>query len=1213
MQISLVRPSLLTLELGKVTPSPELAERYAIIRQLFARRSWSGDPKELLDANGKLNLQASLPDVWEKLTRLEKISALFQSRGFKTVCTQLPSLQQGPMEELARRLNAYQAEVEALTGGVMTAPAIPHYLALRNFLLADATAFMELFQKVSHRLTMGKIDEKGSKCVTIKDLQEVIPVQLRTLFTIIDSACFSNALEDVTKAKDLLTICSEIIESCRQAFEKVRGEVELKSLFDRIDRAWNSFQALQKALDDPLHLLPVLLQPVQAQRVSSIDCKVDHQDQVNLDDAALGWLNDCQIGFQNCIEAGLQSIKKQKGQTNQIKTACAQILKNLQEWSHAIAQEVNFLRELQPHEKVAQLLDRVQKCSNRLKEIESSYSEVLQSQVFKNVEQNSFVGRQLFDRPIRLYSLIANGIVSSLQIRADHMLKVNQLMTGFCSPELQQRSSFYTPMDLLDLQVREALEQFRLEAVQGKDVDKKPKVEACLSQITATVSQFIEWMRWEYRKNGIDAAARSRAFDRVRLFRPLMKRFIAATEVAADKPGMQRLTNAVELLSELVVLDCWPLLLNKGTQAKPQMERQTMFRLFVCSLREFVRNDLKGVYWQLDSNPLLKKKSEAIKDLLKQLQLDLSKEPEPTLDNFEDYASHCFAKLLKTSARIQQREEAMLQAIEGHSEYDAMCDTIRSGRQVLERSFFILNRGLISDLLSRELIVEEKESEPVISTEIQVEESEEEALDPEEIVAIPAPAAAPSAPKLRETSPELFKKLYERCQFLHEQNRGFILHSKEPKLQFLHQFQGEAINNLIHSMHYLRELIRKSNRPVCVSEIYLRLAVLLEQASKLALSFKGVAATDDSLAKIGREGWRWQEHNPLHYCRILEKAGAVSWTSQQIEVIKRLERVIEVSSRYPNSGRDSHLTDLKAALAQKLDPQKLEKLLQISLESCLSILDSICASPEQKKSESPYDLQKLAQHLQEVSPGENNFQKEAERLLHGLQQRVKRLNIYRLVPQCREVVPLGDADCSTKRREGTIDAALNNMVSILELSADILLGPEDQDLCLTLASAGLRQQAVLLELGSLIELAQGAYPSVRDPKQHYLFTEADAPIKRYSHDLGQFSEMLRFSQKWHRVCKSLTPYLRSGYRYEGFEGLEGFRVLSQLRDRMITGQLTVSEFLLLKGESLQDKLDLLNRIIVSKFREEVKAPLVETLQLMDILLKNFEERIRLNV
>src|ERR1700754_858558 len=117
MQVSLVISSPLTLELSAITPNPELGERYALIRQLFARRSWSADPKELLNADGKLNLQVPLPDIWNNLTRLEKVAALFQSRGFKATCALLPSLQQGTEEELARRLSAYRAEVEALTGG----------------------------------------------------------------------------------------------------------------------------------------------------------------------------------------------------------------------------------------------------------------------------------------------------------------------------------------------------------------------------------------------------------------------------------------------------------------------------------------------------------------------------------------------------------------------------------------------------------------------------------------------------------------------------------------------------------------------------------------------------------------------------------------------------------------------------------------------------------------------------------------------------------------------------------------------------------------------------------------------------------------------------------------------------------------------------------------------------------------------------------------
>ncbi|MCE5316077.1 MAG: hypothetical protein LLG04_01765 [Parachlamydia sp.] len=1250
MQISLVVPSPLALELHAITPSSEIAERYAIIRQLFARRSWSADPKELLNADGKLNLQVPLQGVWDTLTRLEKVAALFQSRGFKTACALLPSLQQGREEELAQRLSAYQAEVETLTRGVMTAPAIPHYLALRNFLLADATAFTELFQKVSHRLKLDTIDERGSRRVTIKDLQEVLPGNLRILCTIIDSACFSNNLEDLEKVKGPLMICSDIIDNCRQAFEKLRGEVEYKSFFDRMDRAWKCFQIWEKALQDPLHLLPILLFPIQAQNVSSVDFKVENQDQVNLDDAATGWLNDCLIVCQRSTEGVLQDIKKRQGLSKRIETACKQALQSMQEWNQEIGREVHLLREVQLSPEKAtqllQLLDRVQKCSMRLKELEMDYFETLQKQVHGILGDNSFIGRQLFNRPRRLHSLIAHGVVSSLQARAEQMLKVHQLITGFCAPDLQQRSSLFTSMDLLDLQVRESLEQFRIEAVQGLEGEKLRKVEACLSQITTTFSQFIEWMRSEWNQSKpLDFAARSRAFDRVRLFRPLVKRFLAAIKDTAgttdERPGMQRLSTAVTLLGELVLLDCWPRILDGGSRAKPQMERQTILRLFSCSLREFSRDDLKRICskWEfpwLANAPQLKKKlqsnSDSIQHLLKELQTNLKQGPGPSLENFEVCTGQWFAKLTKTIARIQQREEGMLQALEEYPElsahYDEMYEKIRSARQVLERCFFTLNRGLISDLLSRQLIGEEKKDRPAVLVDARIEEYEEEEEELESPVIVPAavPVTAPSAPKPVENVQTLFKKVSEHCQQLYEQHQGFVLSSKETKRQFLHQFQGDALNNLVHTVLCLRELVMtEAKSPVCVSEIYLRLAVLLEQASKLSLSLKGVAISDSTtsqlLVKSGREGWRWQEHNPLHYCQALEHAGVVSLTSEQTEVIKRLQRVIEVSSRYPYSGGDSHLTDLRHAKAHRLDPQKTRTLLQNGLESCLSILDSVCEqSDERHESSPPYDLDKLAKHLQDFKISETsddkNLQNEAERLLHTLQQRVKTLHLYRLLPQYREVESLGDGDRSKRQREGTIDTALNNITFILDLSGDILLGKEDPALCMTLASAGLRQQAVLLELAALIQLSQSAHPSARDPSQHYLFNEGDAPMKRYSHDLGQFAEMLHFSRKWQGVCEKLTSYLRSGYRYAG---MDSFKWLALLRDRLVQGQLTANESILLntclQADDPQNQLDLLNLGIIQMFRVEIKKPLVETLKFVDALLQRYEEQVknRLNV
>lgn len=1221
------------VELFGIIPSSDLAERYAIIRQLFARRCWSGDPKELLNAEGKLNMQASLPEVWNTLTRLEKIAALFQSRGFTATCSLLPTLQQGADEE--KRLKDYQTEVESLTGGVITSPSIPHYLALRTFLFADATAFTEMFVKVNHRITLSALSDKGSRRATLEDLQEVLPKHLRTLFTLIDSACFSNKPEDVAKAQDSLMICSDLIGSCRQAFEKVRGELEFKSCFERMDRAWKCFQTLEKAFHDPLHLLPILLFPIAAQKEFSVEAKINNQDQSQLSDAAERWLNDCLIACRKNLEALFKEFEKQRLQSRREEAACEQSLESLQNWNEMIGKEVRALKDLSLDKGSAlpELLERVKKCSASLEALEKNYFGPLHDEVKKLVGKDSFFERQIFHRPRRIHSLMAHSVLLSLKGRAEKILKAHQLMAAFFLPELQLRSALFSPMDLLDLQIREAIEQFHKETMQRIEGDKRRKAEACFSQVNAAFSQFVDWMRGEWRTH--DHAARSRAFarafDRVRVFSPLMKRLLAATQDAAGMtdagPGMKRLATALDFFSELVLLDCWPQFLSSClTTATPHMERQTMFRLFSCSLREFACDDLKRVWstwefpWLAGATELKKKlqsHSDKVKSLLKELQSGFA--TPPAFESFETSASVWFAKLTETINRIQVWEDNVVAALEAacdqipelSAHYDGLCEKIKSGRQVWERCF-TLNRGLISDLLLRQLIEEEGKSKAV-DAEVPVEEEAYEEQPIEEpvkgIVAAassstpPAPSSTPPASRKLLSVPALFSEVAGRCRDL-EQHLGFVLSSKESKLQFLHQFEGNAINALLHTTHCLKELIQADEKnPVCQAEIALRVAVLLEQASKLALSLKGIALSENEpsplLAKTGREAWKWQEHNPLRYCQALEKAGALVLTDEQKVVMQNLDRVIEVSSRYPHSGIVVH--------------QKTQKLLQTGLGCCLFVLDACCPNKShgQENLNNPYELQDLAPHLRaEVIP---DFSDEAERLLASLQRRIRTIKLYRLIPEFGKV----EGDAAIKQRMGTIDSSLDNMSAVFNFAREVLLGKEEPFLCLTIASSAMRQKAVALELAALIHLAQGAHPSASDPTQHYLFASGEAPMKRYSHALDQFAQALKLPVEQQHLFSEMKAYLREGYRYGGDKTVTVFIKLSLLRDRLVNGQVTPKECNFLTNTfNTQDpdkQLDILDQCIIRTIRGSAKMPLLEALRVVEGMLASFEERIRKNV
>ena len=103
------------------------------------------------------------------------------------------------------------------------------------------------------------------------------------------------------------------------------------------------------------------------------------------------------------------------------------------------------------------------------------------------------------------------------------------------------------------------------------------------------------------------------------------------------------------------------------------------------------------------------------------------------------------------------------------------------------------------------------------------------------------------------------------------------------------------------------------NQLSLIADAYLKIALLLEQSCKLAAAIRHleIPLIDTPHAhweQIGRESL-WENHAPHRFAELLEKAG-LPFSNEERQLLKSLERVVAISSRYPASGRDQLLKDL---------------------------------------------------------------------------------------------------------------------------------------------------------------------------------------------------------------------------------------------------------------------------------------------------------------
>ncbi|MCE5317079.1 MAG: hypothetical protein LLG04_06910 [Parachlamydia sp.] len=490
-----------------------------------------------------------------------------------------------------------------------------------------------------------------------------------------------------------------------------------------------------------------------------------------------------------------------------------------------------------------------------------------------------------------------------------------------------------------------------------------------------------------------------------------------------------------------------------------------------------------------------------------------------------------------------------------------------------------------------------------------------------------------------------FVALNRLCYALSDRYLGFTTLSGKQERQFETQFQGEAVTNILHTMQLIQELAagveERGDCPEYAAEIRLRVAVLVEQTLKLLASERHVPLQSEEqfpllLVTTGKE-CLWQMHAPDKVYQKLQEAGGFSarLTDEQENLLKDLKSTIAISSRYPHSGGDGHADSLLGLMKFEGQPfqhpvrqrlrEKSGEYLRKGLETCLALLSTLGVSqstenPQESHQESQFDLDKLKTALSQTGLAIEDDGTPVNQLIAAIQKDLKKIQFRRVIPAQREVKPLANGNEMQQARSGTIQTALVNLPLLLDLCSRTLKRSEDPAFCLTDAHALLRQSSAALEMSLLVHLAHAPVASAAEPALHYLWNSRDKTLKRYSHAMEEFATVipqllepshLSLDQaSFDRIQRSadmLGPYLRQLYRYSSQKEncviqplLDKLKLLSQVWERCRKNTLQPIEAKILdemlKVNDPEKRIEKLHQHICEILRQEVKRPVVQTLQ-----------------
>ncbi|MCE5316264.1 MAG: hypothetical protein LLG04_02740 [Parachlamydia sp.] len=1223
------------------------------ITQMLMSLRWVTSPQEMIRLAQTFEL-SSEETSWNLLCLAEKVSVFYRSRGIEATCQAIPAL--NAPTAMVEQLTQFQKDVCSLTNGVLHSQKLNGYFILRTLLLADA----------AHLLTAERRAKKSTSIVhkgqtsAIESL-EYLFVHLNTLFIFIDRHLNSDPI-DLNAA--LSERCSDLeddlamLEVYKKALAAESDKLTTRSRTTRLENMSHIMKKLREVLQNPICFLPILLAPVQSQALVGEASKSEKHIDLRATEWLEAQLEVCEFQSEAFFRLlNNESILKSEAET--LQSTCNGAFQKARQINGQLLRGVKELHAFlvlpgdTQRKRLDQLkgtLDKCARCAQSLSELETDEVKIAKKALVLAKGKSSIV-QQLVVFPNHYHHTLLKDLIRGLNDIKGQMISIHEQLPSLLPEEFKNIDSPYINcLDLLDLRRRREFAKLRKKAFPTTDDPATQKLFVELhkflqSLLIKSSLQFLA-LRTYYscplddQDNSFDTASQlyqlSQDISKAAVDSKIVKIFANPQ----TEPCVKYLESLDALIQKLCTLRHWHGMMKASPVAARQQSdptvRKFFHELYAILFQTLIETDGDFLYkpledlvdnsWmksQGDLNSLFKAALVDIKAFFKEFQLELKQRQIPPLKKFEPLAYETVLFIAETMERMDQKFDALFQALIDHLQsypeqeesVDSSVTVLKVTKEAWDPLILDSSNGLVRYLQGAHCMAESKTAAP--KQKIVRKAPAKGHVEPK-TVPQPMPViltAAPTSGPVPETLPGLLQAVEQRCAKLAGHYMGFSTHTHDTGLQFANQFSAMNARNLLDTAASLKELVANVHKygahPGFTAEIYLRLAIFLEQALKLKAAGSGVSISEDDptpllLLKSGRE-CLWQTHSPF---RIYKTLNLDLLSAEQEELLKKLARVIAISSRYPVTGNDALLRHIQQLFASDEEScSESQKVLQMGLSAALHLLNAVPADQSVEPFKIPLEVKQIEDCLTSYPKTEIKVQP-----LQSILDKLKNLQLIRLAPQNRVI----SGDAASSQRSGTIQASLSDLSLVLRLCEDLLQMPEDPAICLTLGKSILRQEAVGLELALLILLSHLPVVSPENPDLHYLWDAS--PPRRFSHRIDQFAKQLaqKNDNPISKRAQELVDYLRTSYRYpsekESLPILGKLYTLSLLWERLLAGTLSETE-----GKTIDRIMNISNpddrgTRLASHIQETIqygiKQPFYQTMALVADLLERYEKNIR---
>lgn len=1177
-------------------------------------------PKDLLSSINAANFQPdeSTDVVWtvkalKNLNIYDKISVLMRSIGIFETCKLIESTYKGEqtdphaVDDAVTRVNAFAYEVREFTWNMISHPQLNSLRVLEMLLFAEIA-------KCSFRLTSD----------TIKTLD--LPSIQNTLVLV-----FNGILE-----KDSLLIDSSqlYLDTSINVFKQLREQIEsfLKSNPHQSYAAQlKSCKMVEKILDlvlramrDPVHLLPILREPIQVQTEITL-----LQDQKPFSLASISTLLTnfhSSFNFQfdhfylqfesqkkfmklnkkiaNPIRAALQNLKlKIYGENNEIR-------KIFEKWY--AYQQLPLNQQLRKSHTLAEIAEEISKHA-ALPEVIKLFDETYANKITPYCESNISDEHpliEIFDLAVRApfnNLLYMERAVLQAVAESKNLYETN---FSFLDKFLDKRFRVLQQVTGLDL-IRWSLNKDWLSLNRSNDenaIKSAAKVHIALNALFNKMQEFI-------RRSAMGSA--QVLLDKE--FESLKSAIISSLAAHPEVDYLIKVFDLTKWFKNFLKGQEWRHFLvkspyeEKGDNSALELE---FLGLLFSDLKagftisvKIACDDFKMALNREEKTAFISQMTTVYQKIEHILQKVILKASTVAQENLNDSVKLFWDHCLKAQEQIEDMVEILEAQLEFQNTENAknLLTHLTNIKNVVETYVFIPGTSLFNYCQMQELQKSVSAVRILLAPHIETPYT----IFPQiEVPSISSQVLSPLVSSVNQPQFSLFKSalaiLNERCRF-------FEMAPKATQEEIESNFrQHEYCSNLMRNLNSFEELscIESLHRPSITLETLMRSALLLEQAGKLACTLHKTHPAQPNQQRAfyemrGKE-MDWEGHALLTFAEAVEKAcPSVIFDSTEKQTMNYLGRMIGVEYRCS----DFH--------AHELLHSSLLDLRNSALSASLKMVTSVIQEDLSTQTMTEVSSEKLESCLQPFP-----ISTETTIDLQIIKIRVAAIKRLRTLAAYREVQQIGPDETTLMKRVGTMKESLKNLDADLEISRDILEGMIDPALILTLAEALLSREATLLEHLLLFWLAFTPC-SVKDSNDHFLWSKKRNKPLRYSHEVVTFANCLReelstIPESLHfrteQLAKKVEHYLKQGHRYGENKDTqsilrEKFATLSYLRRRLADKTLSAAEEKVLdkffKASSPSGQLKQLDAYLIKEF-QTLQESLKEACRLVDEWLTHFQ-------